>query len=84
MMLNDGRICFIVVPDKKYYGLLLKIYGSHFKLPVLQKNPTRVRAPSHIRLDITIGEPAKHNQNRKKAISQNHISRIQLFLPIFA
>ena len=20
MMSNDGRICFIVVPDKKYYG----------------------------------------------------------------
>ena len=44
-MSNDGRICFIVVPDKKYYGLLLKKYGSHFKLHVLQKNPTRVRAP---------------------------------------
>ena len=25
MMSNNGRICFIVVPDKKNYGLLLKI-----------------------------------------------------------
>ena len=25
MMSNDGRICYIVVPDKKYYGLLRKI-----------------------------------------------------------
>ena len=36
--MNYGRICFIVVPDK-YYALLLKIYGSHFKLHVLQKTP---------------------------------------------
>ena len=25
VMSNDGGMCFVVVPDKKYYGLLLKI-----------------------------------------------------------
>ena len=29
----------------------------------------------HTRPDITLGEPAKHNQNRKKPISQNNVSR---------
>ena len=35
MMSNDGRICFIVVPDKKYYG---KYDISDFEFYVLQKN----------------------------------------------
>ena len=30
MMLNDGRICFIVVPDEKYYGLFSKYNFSDF------------------------------------------------------
>ena len=33
MMSNDGRICFFVVPDKKYYG---KYNFSDFMAAVLQ------------------------------------------------
>ena len=70
MMSNNGRICFIVVPDKKYYG---KFDFSDFMAAILnfmfyKKTSTRVRAP-HPR------EPAKHDQNRKKTISQNNVSR---------
>ena len=47
MMSNDGRICFIVVPDKKYYG---KYDFSDFMAAILnfmfyKKTSTRIRAP---------------------------------------
>ena len=39
MMSNDGRICFIVVPDKKYYEKYdFSEHGSHFEFHVLQKS----------------------------------------------
>ena len=43
-------MCFMIVPDKNIMFFLLKIY---------------TRMKFHIRPDITIGEPAKHDQNRK-------------------
>ena len=69
MMSKDGRICFIVVPDKKYYG---KYDFSDFMAAILnfmfyKKTSTRIR--HHIRPYISIGEPAKHNQNRKNTIA---------------
>ena len=47
MMSNDGRICFIVVPDNKYYG---KYDFSDFMAAILnvmfyKKTSTRIRAP---------------------------------------
>ena len=47
LMSNDGRICFIVVPDKKYYG---KYDFSDFMAAILnfmfykKKTSTRIRA----------------------------------------
>ena len=35
MLSNDGRIFFIVVPDKKYHGKY-NFSGSHFRFHVLQ------------------------------------------------
>ena len=37
----------------------------------------------HIRPDVTIGEPAKHNQNKKKLLAKTMLV-IRLFLLIFA
>ena len=37
-MSKDGRISFIVVPDKKYYGKYDFSDFSHFEFHVLQKN----------------------------------------------
>ena len=48
MMSNDGRIGFIVIPDKKYYGLS-KYNLSDFMAAILNlmffKKPTMMRAP---------------------------------------
>ena len=74
MMSNDGRICFIVVPDKNIMEKITSVISwQPFWISCFTKHPHGWKL--HIRPDITIGEPAKHNQNRKKTISQNNVSR---------
>ena len=79
MMSNDGRICFIVVPDKNIMGKITSVI-SWQPFSCFTKHPQGLEL--HIRIDITIGEPAKHNQNRKKTISQNNVSRSSLRNPV--
>ena len=49
MMLNDDRICFIVVPDKKILWFVAQNITSVIMAAILNymfyKRPTRVRAP---------------------------------------
>ena len=74
MMSNDGRICFIVVPDKNIMENITSVISwQPFWISCFTKYPQGWEP--HTRPDITIGEPAKHNQNRKKTISQNNVSR---------
>ena len=58
----------LLYPDKNIMVCCSKYNFSDFMAAILNFmfyiKPTRVRVP--IRQDITIGEPAKHNQNRKK------------------
>ena len=57
MMLNDDRICFIVVSDKKCYGLLLKYNFDDFMAAILnfmfykknQKDESSTSAQNHQR-----------------------------------
>ena len=81
MMSNDGGICFIVVPDKNIMENITSVISSQpFWISCFTKHPQGWEL--HIRPDITIGEPAKHNQNRKKTISKNNVSRSSLRCPV--
>ena len=65
MMSNDGRICFIVVPDENIMENITSVISwQQFWISCFTKHPQGWEL--NIRPDITIGEPAKHNQNRKK------------------
>ena len=75
MMSNDNRICYIVVPDKKYYG---KYNFSDFMTAILifmfYKTSTRMRAPHPTRYHHWGTNQAKSKQE-KKPISKNNVSR---------
>ena len=60
MMSNDGRICFIVVPDKNIMVCCSKYNFSYFMAAILNFMFYK-KSELHIRPDITIGELAKHN-----------------------
>ena len=47
---------------------------------VFYKNPEGWEP--QIRSDITIGEPAKHNQNRKKTLAKTTLVRVSLRYPV--
>ena len=69
MMSNDGRIDFIVVPDKKYFGLLLKIlhqwfHSSHFKFHVLRKKH-RDESSTPARYNLRVTSQAWWKQKKK-------------------
>ena len=69
----------LLYPDKNIKVCCAKYNFSsyHFMEAILNfmfyKKPTRMRAPHPP--DITMGEPAKHKQNKKITISQNILSR---------
>ena len=80
MMSNDSRFCFIVVPDKNIMVCCSQYNFSYFMAAILNFMFYK-KSKLHIRPDITIGEPAKHNQNRKKS-AQTMLAAVSLRYPV--